>query len=117
MFTAGSTYAQDTKEMQANARSFMMQGDYSNAVLILNRAMQIEPGNPEIIKNLALNYYFQKDYNNALETIKPALEIDSADDQCFDLAGSIYLALDQLKECEKVYRKGLKKNTTKRHIA
>jgi tetratricopeptide (TPR) repeat protein len=56
-----------------------------------------------------LNYYFQKDFNKALDQIKPTLDREDADDQCYQIAGNIYKHLDQAKECEKVYRKGLKK--------
>ena len=34
---------------------------------------------------------------------------DDVDDQCFQIVGDIYLALDQSKETEKVYKKGIKK--------
>lgn len=35
-----SALAQDVKQLQANARTFMTQGDYANAILILNRALK-----------------------------------------------------------------------------
>lgn len=101
--------SQTAAELQANAKSFMSQGDYANAILILNRANQLEPQNIEIIKDLALSYYIQKDYNKALEVIKPALDMDGTDDQCYQIAGTIYRGLDQVKECEKLYRKGITK--------
>ncbi|UEG51051.1 hypothetical protein LK994_06130 [Ferruginibacter lapsinanis] len=101
--------AQDAKDLQTNAKNFMLQGDNANAILILNRAAQLEPNNVEIMKDLALNYYIQNDYNKALEKIKPALDMDAVDDQCFQIAGTIYRALDQTKECEKIYRKGINK--------
>lgn len=103
------TLAQDAKELQANAKNFMLQGDYGNAILILNRAAQLEPNNVSILKDLALNHYIQNDYNKALETIKPALDMDAADDQCFQIAGTVYRALNQTKECEKLYKKGINK--------
>jgi len=101
--------AQSAKELQETARSFMQQGDYSNAALVLNRASFLEPANIEITKDLALNYYFQKDFNKALDQIKPLLDREDADDQCYQIAGNIYKQLGQDKECEKLYRKGLKK--------
>ena len=101
--------AQDAAQLHETARAFMRQGDYSNAILVLNRAILIDPKNIEIAKDLGLNYYFAKDYSKALDIYKPILERDDADDQCFQIAGDIYLALDLTKECDKVYRKGLKK--------
>lgn len=99
----------DNKQLHETARAFMRQGDYANAILVLNRCLQSDPQNIEIAKDLALNYYFEKDNNKALEVIKPVLEREDADDQSFQVAGDIYKALDMPKECEKVYKKGLKK--------
>lgn len=87
----------------------MRQGDYANAVLVLNRATLMDPKNIEISKDLGLNYYFSKDYTRALEICKPLLDRDDADDQLFQIVGDIYLAMEQPKECEKLYKKGLKK--------
>ena len=103
--------AQDAAQLHETARAFMRQGDYANAILVLNRAAKIDAKNIEIAKDLGLNYYFSKDYPKALEIYKPILERGNADDQCFQIAGDIYLALQNPKECEKVYKKGLKKFT------
>lgn len=101
--------AQDAAQLHETARAFMRQGDYANAVLVLNRATLMDPKNIEIAKDLGLNYYFSKDYSRALAICKPLLERDEADDQLFQIVGDIYLAMDQPKECEKLYKKGLKK--------
>ena len=101
--------AQDAKQLHETARQFMLQRDYNNAILVLNRAIKLDSKSLEIAKDLGLNYYFAGDYNKALEIYKPLLEREDADDQCFQIAGDIYLALENPKECEKVYKKGLKK--------
>jgi tetratricopeptide (TPR) repeat protein len=100
--------AQTAAELHETARTFMRQGDYSNAILVLNRAIKLDSKSIEIAKDLGLNYYFSKDFARALEIYKPILDRPDADDQCFQIAGDIYLAMDNTKECEKVYRKGLK---------
>ncbi len=103
------SYAQTTAELQATARSFMQQGDYPNAVLVLNRAMQSNPQNIDITKDLAMAYYLERDNNKALEIIKPALDREDTDDQCYQIAGNIYRQLGMDKDCDKLFRKGLKK--------
>ena len=102
-------FAQSTAQLHETAKAFMRQGDYSNAILVLNRVIQQAPENTAFAKDLALSYYYQKDNIKALEIIKPVLDSRDADDQCFQIAGNIYKQLDDSKECEKVYRKGLKK--------
>jgi tetratricopeptide (TPR) repeat protein len=104
-----SSTAQTVAELHETARTYMRQGDYANAILVLNRAIKTEPDNIELAKDLGLNYYFSKDLAKALEIYKPILEREDADDQCFQIAGDIYLAMEDTKECEKVYKKGLKK--------
>ncbi len=102
-------FSQTAKELQETARSFMQQGDYSNAVLVLNRAAQLAPTDIDIAKDLGLCYYLQKNFTKALEIIKPLLERDDTDDQCFQIAGNIYKQLADPKECDRVLRKALKK--------
>ena len=103
------TFAQTATELQATAKTFMQQGDYANAILVLNRAIQMEPKNIDITKDLSMGYYLQRDNTRALELIKTTLDREDADDQCYQIAGIIYQQLDLPKEADKVYRKGLKK--------
>jgi len=102
-------FAQDIKQMHDNARDFMHKGDYSNAILILNRALAKEPGNLEIAKDLGLNYYYSKDYNKCIEVLKKLFDRTDVDDQCFQIAGDAYWAMEDAKGAEAMYRKGIKK--------
>jgi tetratricopeptide (TPR) repeat protein len=104
-----NSWAQPESTVQETAKAFMQSGDYSNATLVLTRALQENSNQPSISKDLALCYLFQRDYNKSLETIKPLLDNPNSDDQCYQIAGQVYKALDQPKEIEKLYRKGLKK--------
>lgn len=103
------TQAQTPKELHETAKTFMRQGDHANAILVLNRALQQEPQNTAMSKDLALCYYFQRDNARAMETINPVLDRAEADDQCFQIAGMIYKQTDNKKDAEKMYKKGLKK--------
>ena len=99
----------DPKELQDNARAYMRQGDYDNASILLVKALEIAPDNLEIAKDLALNYYFQKENLKALEVVKPLLDRPDADDQSYQIAGNIYKALEQTKEADAMYKKGIRK--------
>jgi tetratricopeptide (TPR) repeat protein len=102
-------FAQDAKQLHDNARDFMHKGDYPNAILILNRALLKEPNNLEIAKDLGLNYYYSKDYKKSIEVLTALFERNDVDDQVFQIAGDAYWALEDAKESENVYRKGIKK--------
>ena len=102
-----SSYAQDTPI--ETARSFMRQGDFDNALLVLNRAVQQDPKNTDLKKELTLAYFYKRDYAKALENIKPMLEDDDADIMTYQIGGNIYKALEEVKDAEKMYKKALKK--------
>lgn len=106
MMNAG---AQTPRELQETAKSFMKQGDYTNAVLVLNRARQMAPNDGPVLKDLALALYYMGEYPKALEALQPVVDGEQADDQSFQLAANIHVAMQQPKEAEKVYKKGLKK--------
>jgi tetratricopeptide (TPR) repeat protein len=102
-------FAQDVQQLHENARNFMHKGDYPNAILILNRALSLQPNNLEVAKDLGLNYYYSKDYKKAIEVLSQLFDRNDVDDQCFQIAGDAYWALEDAKEAENIYRKGIKK--------
>jgi Tfp pilus assembly protein PilF len=104
-----STQAQDAKELQETGRNFMKSGDFANAILVLQKSSAQDPKNVEVQKDLVLAYYYNRDYGNAKVVVEKLIDRDDADVQSFQLSGNVYKALEEIKECEKAYRKGLKK--------
>lgn len=105
-----ATFAQDdVKTLQATARTFMQTGDYDNAILVLNRALQQDSKNLELNKDLVMSYYLKRDYVKALDGVKVLVDREDADVATFQIAGNVYKALEEAKEAEKIYKKGLKK--------
>ncbi len=100
---------QDAKTLHETAKTFIRQGDYANAVLVLNHAIQQDPNNLEILKDLAFAYYLERDYSKALATAKSFPGRADADVQSYQVLGMIYKALEERKDCEKMYREGIKK--------
>lgn len=106
-----SLFAQqeDVDKLQENAKTFMQHADYANATLILTRAFQQEPQNLQIAKDLSLSYFLQNEGQKALDVIKPFVDNNNtADDQAYQIAGTIYRKLGQEKEAEKIYKKAIK---------
>jgi len=91
------------------ARSFMKSGDFDNAALVLNKALQANPGDMALQKDLVLAYYYKRDYTRALEALKPVLSRDDADIMAYQIGGNVYKALEEVKEADKMYKKALKK--------
>jgi Tfp pilus assembly protein PilF len=99
----------DEKSQQEVARGYTRQGDYTNAIVVLNSALQKDAQNLELLKDLAFNYYLNKDYPKGLAVVKPLLERPDADVPVYQIAAMLYKGTDELKECEKLYKEGLKK--------
>src|SRR5688572_29114699 len=105
-----SVFAQeDVKTLQATARTFMLSGDYNNAIVVLNRALQLDKNSLELQKDLVQTYYLKQDFEKALEGVKVLIERDDADVMTFQIAGNVYKALEEVKDCEKMYKKALRK--------
>lgn len=99
----------DPKTLYETAKNFMRTGDFNNAVIVLNHALQLDKNNLDMQKDLVMSYYYKRDYSTALEGAKKLIDRDDADVVCFQIAGNVYKALEMPKDCEKVYKKGLKK--------
>lgn len=110
LFVAGVTYAQEGEQsLQETARNFMRSGDFDNAIVVLNRALQNDKGNLALQKDLALAYYYKRDYAHALETVRPMMDHPDADVPTFQIAGNVYKAMEEVKDADKMYKKALKK--------
>lgn len=104
-----SAQPEDAKTLHETAKTFMRSGDFDNAIIVLSRALVQDPKNLEMNKDLVLSYFFKRDYVKALDGVKTLLDRDDADVVTYQIAGNIYKALEEAKECEKLYKKALKK--------
>ncbi len=100
---------QNPDTLQQTAREYMRKGDWENAVIVFNRALQLKPGDIDLLNDLAYTYFLQRDFTHALATIKPVVAGDNADVRSFQIAGTVYRAIEEIKDAEKIYTKGLKK--------
>lgn len=105
-----SIQAQEGEQnLHETGRTFMRQGDFDNAILVLTRAIQQDAKNVEVRKDLVMSYFYKRDYAKAKEHLEPLLDSDDADIVSYQIAGNIYKALEEGKEAEKMYKKALKK--------
>lgn len=100
---------EETKAAQETARQFMVSGDFNNAVMVLNRAIDKDPGSLALQKDLAYAYFLKRDYTKALEASKKLLDRDDVDEASFQIAGNVYKALEEVKDADKMYKRALKK--------
>jgi lipopolysaccharide biosynthesis regulator YciM len=109
-----STFAQqqDAKQLYETAKGFMRQGDYDNATLVFNRALQQDPLNLEMLKDFTFLNVLKRDFSKAIEVGKTLVDRPDADEQTFQILGMAYKAVADNKECGKLYKKALKKFPT-----
>ena len=90
----------------------MRQGDYDNATLVFENAIKAEPNNLDMLKDFAFLNFLKRDFAKSIEISKTLIERVDADEQCFQMLGMTYKAIAEYKECNKLYKRGLKKFPT-----
>ena len=105
----GFTQKPSITQLQQTAKTYLQQGDYENSILYLKRAIQQEPDNVELLKDLCFACYLKRDYATAIETGKQLIEKTGADQQSFQVLGLSYKAIAAYKDCGKLYQTALKK--------
>jgi tetratricopeptide (TPR) repeat protein len=99
----------DPQKAAATARAYMQKGDYQNAAVVLTLALQNNPYDLDYSKELALCHLYLQNYDAALSLIKHLIDNESADEQCYLIYSDIHRHLDRPKECEKIFKKGIRR--------
>jgi len=107
--TENLCFSQQADSLHRIAKQFMRNGDYANAVIVLNNALKKNPDNLELQKDLTFTYYLQRNYSSAVESGRLLVARNDADEQCYQILGMSYKAIDEKKEADKMYKQGLKK--------
>jgi tetratricopeptide (TPR) repeat protein len=102
-------FAQQADSLHKVAKQFMRSGDFPNAIIVLSNALKLDPNNLEIQKDLTFTYYLQRNYSSAVESGRKLIERSDADEQCYQILGMAYKAIDESKQADKMYKQGIKK--------
>ena len=97
------------KQLQQTARDYNNRGDHANAVIVLRQGLRDFPKALELEKDLILSLTLQREFASAKELALALTQRADADVVCFQLAGNVFKALEEVKECEQLYQKGIKK--------
>jgi len=108
---ASNVYAQTptVKQFQESAMALMQQGDFTNAMVALEKAKALEPQNLETIKNISFCFYLQREFAQAIDAGKLAIELPNADQQSFQILGMAYKSIADYAAANKMYKLALKK--------
>ncbi|MCW3082161.1 MAG: tetratricopeptide repeat protein [Segetibacter sp.] len=111
-FAVSACYAQteqDAGKLHETAQTFLRQGDYENAILVLTKAQQMQPNSLQINKDLLFAYYLKRDFAKAMEVGRPLVARPDADAQSFQMLGLAFKSVAEDKEAEKLYKAGILK--------
>lgn len=97
------------KKLQETAKSMMMQGDFDNAIAMLETAAKQAPADISIQKDLAYACYLKRDFGKLIQIGRMLVERADADEQVFQILGLSYKATALYKEGTKLYKAALKK--------
>lgn len=100
--------AQDTDKLLETARNFTKNGDYDNAVLVLQKAAQQKPQDLTIQKELVYTHYRAGNYKEAAPMAINLYNREDADVQAYQIAGNVFKGMGDAKESDKLYKKALK---------
>jgi tetratricopeptide (TPR) repeat protein len=104
-----TSFSQQADSLQRVAKQYMRSGDYPNAIIVLSNALKLDPTNLEIQKDLTFSYYLQRNYSSAVESGRKLIARKDADEQCYQILGMALKAIDERKEADKMYKRGIKK--------
>jgi tetratricopeptide (TPR) repeat protein len=107
--TQAQTPPTDTRSVQETARAYTRQGDFTNALVVLNEGLKKDPQNLELSKDVAFNYYLAKDYDKGIAVGKGLVDRADADVTSYQILALLYKAIGQAKECDKLYKAGIKR--------
>lgn len=107
----GTARGQDLslREWQLRALDFNNRGDHTNAVIVLQQGLKQHPHALVLQKDLTTSLLLKRDFAGARQLALSLVERPDADEACFQLGGNALKALEEVKECEKLYAKGIKK--------
>lgn len=97
------------KKLQETAKTMLMQGDFDNAIAVLETAVKQAPGDISILKDLAYACYLKRDFAKSIQIGRPLTERTDADEQVFQILGLCYKAIASYKDGAKLYKAALKK--------
>ncbi len=98
-----------SRELYSKAINYQMTKDYSNAILVFNQLVQLEPENVIYRRNLAFSYFLKKEIDRAASLIAPVIKMENADEETFLIGSKIYATNKDYKAALNTVNKGLKK--------
>jgi tetratricopeptide (TPR) repeat protein len=99
----------EARELYTNARNYLQNADFANAIMVFNQAVQVDPENLILRRELANAYYMQGDLMRGEKMVMPLLKRDEADEQTFQVASNILAGMNKMDDAKDAINKGIDK--------
>jgi tetratricopeptide (TPR) repeat protein len=96
-------------KMQENAKKDMDRGNYSNAILLYNQAIKLEPNDVGLRRDLAYAHYMNGTVDKGKAIISEVLKTDYADELTYQVAAAIESKSGSNNKAKNILNTGLKK--------
>jgi Tfp pilus assembly protein PilF len=103
------TNTAEGKDLYNKARMYLQKADYANSIMVYNQAINIEPDNLLLRRELAHAYYMQGDMAKGEKMISPLIKNKEADEETFQVACRIFRAMKKLDEAKSAINTGIEK--------
>lgn len=107
MISSITALSQDAKQLHETGVRYLQQSDYGNAIIVLKKAADLAPTEPEIINDLGLAYYMAGQYKQGYQLLAPFAETKYADDRTYVIAALCLRGGKNISEAATVYQIGL----------
>ncbi len=93
--------AQDAATLYSNAKSFIQQSDYDNALLVLKKLVTQQPNNVQYSNTLASVYYNKSELENAQAILDQAIAASIANEETYYQLHNILITNNELAKAER----------------
>jgi tetratricopeptide (TPR) repeat protein len=85
------------------------ENDYTGAIVLLDKAIKLEPKNLDYQYEKAYAYHRQGDFKSAANILEKLVKASKAQPLYFQLLGNTYNRMEENEKSDEIYQKGLKK--------
>ena len=97
-------------DLNDSGRSAMQNGNFSLAIDLFRRAVELEPKNKYVWNNLGLAYLATRDTGKAIEAFQKQLEVNAYDEFAYNNLGRAYWVDRKYEEAANAFKKQIEIN-------
>ncbi|MEI6767269.1 MAG: CDC27 family protein [Bacteroidota bacterium] len=110
MLFASAGYAQKADELYKQAIAIMdSANDFKGAIVLLDKAIKLEPKNSDYQYEKAYAYYHLEEYKTAAKLLEKIMDAPASGPVYYQLLANAYNKLEEVDKSDKTYEKGLEK--------